>query len=92
METTTKQSLTLCMLDNISYFSCFLLSFFQKLLKHLFKNTIRVSNGFNQDQNRCSVSPDLGPNCLQGLSADDKSCQLQRKSLVGNTRTICSKG
>ena len=25
------------------------------------------------DQDRCSVHPGLGPNCLQRLSADDKS-------------------
>ena len=34
--------------------------------------TIRVSNGLNQDQDRQNVDPDLGPNCLQRLSADDK--------------------
>ena len=27
-----------------------------------------------------SVGPDLGPNCLQRLSADDKSRHLQEKS------------
>ena len=35
-------------------------------------NTIRVSNGLDQDQDRLSVGPDLGPNRLQ-RSADDKS-------------------
>ena len=38
-----------------------------------FRNTFRVSNGCDPDQNRDSVGPDLGPNCLQRLSADDKS-------------------
>ena len=33
----------------------------------------RVSNSLNPDQDRHSVGPDLGPNCLQRLSADDKS-------------------
>ena len=27
----------------------------------------------------CVVTPDLGPNCLQMLSADDKICHLQIK-------------
>ena len=28
-------------------------------------NTIRVSNGLDPDQDQNSVSPDLGPNCVQ---------------------------
>ena len=39
--------------------------------KHSFRNTIRVSNGLDPDQDRRSVSPDLGPNSLQRLSATD---------------------
>ena len=35
-------------------------------------NTIRVSNSLDPDQARCFVGPDLGPKCLQRLSADDK--------------------
>ena len=38
-----------------------------------FVNTTRVSNRFDLDQARLFVRPDLGPNCLQGLSADDTS-------------------
>ena len=34
---------------------------------------------FDQDQARHLVWPDLGANCLQRLSADDKSRFLQRK-------------
>ena len=33
-------------------------------------NTIRVSNGLDPDNDGCSVSFDLGPNCLPRLSAD----------------------
>ena len=33
-------------------------------------NTIRVSNSLDPDQARHFVGPDLGPNCLQRLSAD----------------------
>ena len=32
--------------------------------------TIRVSNSLDPDQARHFVGPDLGPNCLQRLSAD----------------------
>ena len=48
--------------------------FFSKLtfLKSSFRN-IRVSNRLDPDQDQCSVGSDLGPNCLQELSADDKS-------------------
>ena len=36
---------------------------------------MEVSNGLDPDQDRRSVRPDLGPNCLQKryLSTDDKS-------------------
>ena len=43
--------------------------------KNDFRNTIRVSNGLDPDQDRHNVGPDLGPNCLQKLSADDISRQ-----------------
>ena len=39
---------------------------------NFFKNTFRVSNGLDPDQDRRSVGPDLGPNSLQMLSADNK--------------------
>ena len=35
------------------------------------RNTIRVSNSLDPDQARHFVRPDLGPNCLQRLSADN---------------------
>ena len=41
--------------------------------KNYFRNTIRVSNSLDPDQVRHFVGPDLGPNCLQRLSADDTS-------------------
>ena len=46
--------------------------------KNSFRNTIRVSNSLDRDLDRLSVGPDLGPNCLQRLSADDmlNSCRL----------------
>ena len=47
--------------------------FYSKLsfLKKKSRNTTRVSNILGQDQARHFVRPDLGPNCLQRLSADD---------------------
>ena len=37
-----------------------------------FRNTIIVSNSLDTDQASHFVGPDLGPNCLQRLSADDR--------------------
>ena len=37
------------------------------------RNTIRVSNSLAPDQDLQNVGPDLGPNCMQSLSADDKN-------------------
>ena len=39
--------------------------------KNSFRNTIRVPNSMDPDQARQNVGPDLDPNCLQRLSADD---------------------
>ena len=52
---------------------CHLLIFFQNQLfqKNSLGKTIKVSNSLDPDQARRSVGPDLGPNCLQRLSADD---------------------
>ena len=68
--------LSLCMLGNFSCFTChlrlfFKINFFSKLSRE--HNTVRVSNSLDPEQDRHSVGPDLGPNCLQRLSADDKS-------------------
>ena len=38
----------------------------------LFKKTFRVSNGLDPDSDQYSVCSDLGPNCLQRLSAHHK--------------------
>ena len=43
------------------------------------RNSIRVSNSLDPDQDRHYVRPDLSPNCLQRLSAGNKShSYLQR--------------
>ena len=38
---------------------------------------MRVSNSLDSDQARLSVGPDLGPNCLQKLSAGRTSRQIK---------------
>ena len=45
--------------------------------KDSFRNTISMSNGLDLEH---SVSPDLSPNCLQILSAEDKGHRQQGKS------------
>ena len=49
--------------------------FFSKLTfsKNSFRNTIRVSDSLDPD--RHSVGPDLGPDCMLRLSADDMHCR-----------------
>ena len=42
-------------------------------LNGVFLKTIRVLNSLDSDQARHYVGSDLGPNCLQRLSVDDKS-------------------
>ena len=69
-------------------------------LTNSFRNTIRVSNSLNPDQDRHNVGPDLGPSCLQMLSADNQKLPLARKELImrqkwqfmqdNNTRLILS--
>ena len=45
------------------------------LSKNSFRITIRVANSLDPDQARCFFVPDLGPNSLQRLSADNTSRQ-----------------
>ena len=63
---------------------CRLLIFFQNQLfsKISSRNTIRVSKSWDPDQVRHIVGPDLDPNCLQMLSADDTSRQRVQQDLV----------
>ena len=75
-------SITLCLLG-ILY--AFLPSdFFSKstFSKSSFRNIFRVSNSLDPDHTRQNVGPDLGPNCLQRLSADFQN-QLFRKIISG---------
>ena len=57
----------------MSYFTLWILDFF---------NTICVSESLDPDQAQHIVEPDPGPNCLQRLSADTASKELNTKQLV----------
>ena len=65
-------------------FSCFCLlssaDIFSKLSfkKNSFRNTFIVSNDLDPDQDLRFVGPDLGLNCLQRLSADNKRKEIIR--------------
>ena len=50
--------------------------FFQN---HLFRKILSVSNTLDPDQARHFVGPNVGPNCLQGLSADDKIALIMQR-------------
>ena len=87
-------------LKSILLFACWVFIMLLTLLpfvkinfsKNYFINTIRVSNGLDPDQERHSVGPDLGPNCLQRLSSKDKS-PLSRKEFnithVASLQGVC---
>ena len=53
-----------------------------------------MSNGSNPDQDRQYVGLDLGPNCSQMLSADDKSPtnneRVKCKSQIIQTGKVCA--
>ena len=67
-------SFTLCMLD---IFSCFFV-----VCGLFFKSFSKKVNSLDPDQDRHCVRPDLGSNCLQRLSADNKSRCLQLRKEV----------
>ena len=50
-----------------------------------FRKEYQSVKRLNPDQDRHSVGPDVGPNCLQRLSADDKCPCQQEKSLSFNS-------
>ena len=47
-----------------------------------FRNTIRMPNLLDPDQARHYVRPDLGPKCLQRLSADDTRRQKVKSESI----------
>ena len=59
---------------------CRLLNFFKiNFFDFFFKNAFRVSNSLDPDQVRQNVGPDLDPNCLQRLSAEDTGRQRDKR-------------
>ena len=52
------------------------ISFVFKLCNKINLNIIRMLNSLDPDQTQRFVEPDLGPNCLQRLSADDPTRQI----------------
>ena len=49
----------------------------------------RMSNGLDPDQDQRSVGPDLGPNCLQRLSAEDKSSLVHIQQVMPPNGYTC---
>ena len=70
------------MLGNFSAFCHLLIIFKIFFIENSFRNTIRVSNNLDPDQARHFVGRDLGPNCLQRLSADDTRRQGIKVDMV----------
>ena len=66
--------LSLCMVKNVHAFVALCLNnqFFQELIQS-------VERFWYRSGPTVSVGPDLGPNCLQRLSAGDRSYHLQEK-------------
>ena len=71
--------------------------FFKNIKKKYSRNTIRVSNGLDPDQDRRSGGPDLGPICLEGLRAgvaskkgfnSRKHCPYEMNTLVKRSQTV----
>ena len=63
-----------CLMGNFACFFVFADLFSKStFLNNSFRNMIRVSNSLDPDQAQQNVGPDLGPNCLQMLSADATS-------------------
>ena len=50
------------------------------------RNTIRMSNSLDPDQDRHSVGTDLGPNCLHVISRRQKSLARKELKVMLNTK------
>ena len=47
--------------------------YLKRKFENILKGTLLESNSLDPDQDRQNVGPDLSPNCLQMLSADEKN-------------------
>ena len=81
---------TLCMLGIFFLLSLSSADFFLRLTfsRNSFTNTIRVSNSFDPDQDRYSVGPDLGPNCLQRFISRRLQSGLNLSKIVHIWKTL----
>ena len=72
----------LCLLGNfvLSSADFFQNQLFRKILLGVI--TVTVSNNLDPDQARQNVGPDLGPNCLQRISADHTRINFDLNSLM----------
>ena len=52
----------------------------------MFRNTVRVSSGLDPDQYGHSVGPDLCPNRLQRVSADDSHCRFRTVPIISGVK------
>ena len=75
-------------------FSCFcyrLLTFFIiNFFKKISHEHYQSAKPFRSRSGPTFVGPDLGPNCLQMLSADDKKSPLARKELMPFNDKTCN--
>ena len=60
-----------CFLSSVVVFCFFKINFFEKFFLEFLQNV-----SLNPELARQNVGPDLGPNCLQKLSADDTSRKI----------------
>ena len=69
------------MLGNLFMLSLSFAGIFSKFnfSKNSFRNTVRVSNSLDPDQDRHYVGPDLGHNCLPSLSTDEVTIAIGTK-------------
>ena len=83
--------LILCVPGNFPRFCCQLLNSFSKstFSKNSFRNTIRMSNGLDPDQDRHSVGPDLGPNCFANVVSRRQKSLLARIELKVSCTINC---
>ena len=71
------------MLSSVDFFQNYL---YQKILS----GTLSVSIGLDPDQGRHSVSPDLGPNCLQKLLGEDKVHHYSKRNVYRRRPGPCN--
>ena len=80
------KTITLCMLCTFHDFFFSSVNFFRNQLKKIYQEYHQSVKYLNPDQARRFVGPDLGPNCLQRFSAEDKIRRWQVKKYKESNR------